>query len=65
MTSEQLITYIIHLYTYYLEELNTLPRNDFIHGEMTAYVETLELIQTYQKNQHPDLNFAIEKRYKI
>lgn len=65
MTLEQLITHIIDLYTYYLEELNSLPRNDFIHGEMTAYVETLEIIQTYQKNQHLDLSFNIGKKYKI
>ncbi len=66
MTSEQLITMIINLFTYYLEELNTLPRNDFIHGEMTAYVETLEILQDWKDcKKYNLLEYVIAKKYKI
>ena len=33
----------------FLEELNAVPRNDFTIGEMTAYVETLEILQRRKK----------------
>ncbi len=33
----------------FLDELNAIPRNDFIIGEMTAYVETLEILQRRKK----------------
>ena len=49
MDAEELIEYIIELFTEYLDELEELPLNDFIHGEKTAYVETLEIIQAYKK----------------
>ena len=65
MNSDQLIMYIVKLFTSYLEELSAIPRNDFIHGEMTAYVETLEIIQTYKSNLVKELNYVIEQRYKI
>ena len=65
MSITQLIEYIIDLYTYYLDELNTLPRNDFIHGEMTAYVETLEIIQRYCGECTDKLNYVIEEKYCI
>lgn len=65
MSAKDIILYIIKLYTSYLDQLNSLPRNDFIHGEMTAYVETLEIIQKYQVNISKDLNYVIEEKYKI
>ncbi len=65
MNAEQLILYISTLFTYYLDELNSLPRNDFIHGEMTAYVETLEIIQTHLNKNFTNLNYVIEEKYKI
>ena len=65
MNSDNLILYLVNLFSSYLEELNSLPRNDFIHGEMTAYVETLEIIQKYQKNIIKELNYNIEEKYKI
>ena len=49
MNAEETIIYLIQLYTQYLEELNAVPRNDFIIGEMTAYVETLEILQRWEK----------------
>ncbi|MBQ8196634.1 MAG: hypothetical protein IJZ73_01085 [Clostridia bacterium] len=65
MSITQLIEYIIDLYTFYLDELNALPRNDFILGEMTAYVETLEIIQQSLGRKHKKLDYVIEQKYKI
>ncbi len=44
MNSKEILLKLTELFTYYLEELCTVERNDFIHGEMTAYVECLEII---------------------
>ncbi len=65
MQIKELIEYIINLYTHYLDELSALPRNDFIHGEMTAYVETLEIIQRYFGECADKLNYVIEEKYCI
>ncbi len=65
MTTEEILIYIINLFLYYLDELNDLPRSDFIHGEMTAYVETLEILQKWKKSKTYELNFVIEDKYKI
>ena len=65
MTAKEIILCIISLYTTYLDELKKLPCNDFIHGEMTAYVETLEIIQMFQQGISEDLNYVIEEKYKI
>ena len=65
MNAEETLIYIIELFTYYLEELNELKRNDFIHGEMTAFVETLEIIQYWNKSKKHGLNYEIEDKYKI
>ena len=65
MNAEEVIIRIIDLFTFYLEELNALPRNAFIHGEMTAYVETLELIQKYYNKYIKNLDYVIEDKYKI
>lgn len=65
MNSEQFINHLIDSITYSLEELKEEPINDFIHGEITAYVDILEQIQMYQKNTKPKLNYVISKRYKI
>ncbi len=65
MTTEEILIYIINLFLYYLDELSDLPRNDFIHGEMTAYVETLEILQKWKKSKTYGLDFVIEDKYKI
>ena len=65
MNAEETIIYLIQLYTQYLEELNAVPRNDFTIGEMTAYVETLEILQRRKKANLYGLNFVIEDKYKI
>ena len=65
MNTEETIIYLIELYTQYLEELNAVPRNDFTVGEMTAYVETLEILQRWEKANRYGLDFVIEDKYKI
>ena len=65
MNAEEMIIYLIKLYTQYLDELNLSPRNDFTIGEMTAYVETLEILQRRKKANLYGLNFVIEDKYKI
>lgn len=65
MNSEQFITYLIDLITTSLEELNSTPKNDFTHGEMTAYVDILEQIQQHQNFSNHKLNYVICKKYKI
>ena len=65
MTSEEILVFIINLFVYYLDELNALPRNDFTHGEMTAYVETLEILQKWKNAKTLGLDFLIENKYII
>ena len=65
MDAEETIIYLIELYSQYLEELNAVPRNDFIIREMTAYVETLEILQRWKKATRYGLDFVIEDKYKI
>lgn len=65
MNAEEIIINVINLFTDYLDELKDLPRNDFIHGEMTAYVETLELFQGWKDAKKHNLDYVIQKRYKI
>ncbi len=65
MNAEETIIYLIELYSQYLEELNLSPRNDFTIGEMTAYVETLEILQRWEKANRHGLDFVIEDKYKI
>lgn len=65
MNSEQFINLLIDLIISVLEELKPEPLNDFIHGEMTAYVDILEQIQLHQKNTKTKLDYIICKKYKI
>lgn len=65
MDAEETIIYLIELYIQYLDELNLSPRNDFTIGEMTAYVETLEILQCWGKANCYGLDFVIEDKYKI
>lgn len=65
MNSEQTLIYLISLLTHHLNELVAHPRNNFIHGEMTAYVETLEVLQLWSQSTAYGLDYEIEDRYKI
>lgn len=65
MNAEETIIYLIQLYIQYLDELNLSPRNDFTIGEITAYIETLEILQRRKKATRHGLDFVIEDKYKI
>lgn len=65
MSTDDILIFIIELFTEYLDELNETPRNDFIHGEMTAYVETLEILQKWERAKEFNLNYVIANKYKI
>ena len=65
MNAEETIIYLIQLYIQYSDELNLSPRNDFTIGEMTAYIETLEILQRREKANRHGLDFVIEDKYKI
>ena len=65
MNAEETIIYLIELYTQNLDELNLSPRNDFTVGEMTAYVETLKILQRWEKANRHGLDFVVEDKYKI
>ncbi len=65
MHAEEILSHIVSLFTEYLDELNLEKRNDFIHGEMTAYVETLEIIQALTNSSKYNLDYNIEEKYKI
>ncbi len=67
-TAEETLEYLIELFLYYLEELKEVDeynKNPFVHGEKTAYVECLEIIQKWSKSTIYGLNFDIEKRFPI
>ena len=49
----------------FLDELNLSPRNDFTIGEMTAYVEMLEILQRRKKATRHGLDFVIDDKYKL
>jgi len=63
--AENVIVYLIKLLTEYLDELNSYEPDDFSRGEMTAYVETLEVLQGWKGAKAHGLNFRIEDKYKI
>ena len=65
MTTEKILIFIIDLFINYLDELNSLPRTEFIYGEMSAYVETLEILQSWKYAKFYGLDFNIEDKYKI
>ena len=65
MNSEEIIVFIIKLFTSYLDELSQLKGNEFIHGEMTAYVETLEILQKWKFADKYNLNYTITDKYNI
>ncbi len=62
MNSKEILLQLTELFSSYLEELSLLKRTEFIHGEMTAYVECLEIISEWKdSNVCPN----IAKKYNI
>lgn len=48
-----------------LEEISALKRTSFLFGEKMAYVECLEIIQSWEKAKEIGLNYDIEERYPV
>ena len=45
--------------------LNTYPNSEFVHGEKTAFVECLELLEEQDETLRKKLPRDLEKRYPI
>ena len=68
LSADEILGYIIELLLSYLEELNKVHRPDkeqFISGERTAYVECLEIIQSWEHARKNGLDFDIEARFPV
>lgn len=66
MNAEAVLLKIIQVFTENLDELLSIEtRNEFIHGEMTAYVEGLEILQGWNKSAYYGLDYVIESKYHI
>lgn len=65
MNAKQTLEIIIDLFKSYLSELSLEARSDFIDGEITAYVETLEIIQGWKNAKNYNLNFNVAKKYGV
>ncbi len=62
MNSKEILLKLTKIFTYYLDELSALERTDFIDGEMTAYLECLEIIAEYPLANIPK---DIAKKYNV
>ncbi|MBR1967906.1 MAG: hypothetical protein IKA11_00735 [Clostridia bacterium] len=63
-TAEEILVTLIDLFTYYLDEINDI-KTSFVHGEKTAYVECLQIIQGWEFAERYGLIGEIEDKYKI
>ncbi len=48
MNAHDILIFITNLFSSYLDELYSIPPTDFIQGEITAYVECLEIISEWK-----------------
>lgn len=68
-TSEQVMKRMIDTFTGYLEDLSypasAYENWDFAFGEKTAFVECLEILQTWDKAEENGLDYDIEKKFPI
>ena len=65
-TANELLIFLIPLLTAYLEELSSssaLDENQFCYGEKTAYIECLEIIQSWDNSNKHKLDYNIQQRY--
>ncbi len=68
LTAEETLTYLIYHVTTYVRQLQAADgknQNAFVHGEKTAYVEALEMIQLWQDAEKYGLDYDIEQRFPI
>lgn len=64
-SAEEVLKYLISHIELCIEELYGAVENDFIYGEKTAYVECLEIIQTWSKAKSCSLDYNIEEKYPL
>ncbi len=64
-SAEEVLKYLIGYLELCLDELYEAEENDFVYGEKTAYVECLEIIQTWSKAKSSGLDYDIEKKYPL
>ncbi|MBQ8885909.1 MAG: hypothetical protein IJY62_06050 [Clostridia bacterium] len=69
MSAEKVLVYMIEIFQEYLNYLNDRDETDkdfeFYSGEKTAYVECLEIIQSWEQAKKHGLNFNVEQRYPL
>lgn len=64
MNTEETLLKLIAVCTATLDELkNEESNNAFVEGEMTAYVDCLEIIQSWNKSRLFGLNYNVAKKY--
>ena len=64
MNTEETLLKLIAVCTATLDELkNEESNNAFVEGEMTAYVDCLEIIQSWNKSSLFGLNYNVAKKY--
>lgn len=69
LSAEETLKYLIGVIKENLDELyhilpNTEDKN-FVHGEKTAYVECLEIMQYWERSEEHGLCGVIEKEYPL
>lgn len=64
-SAEAVLKYLIGHIELCLDELYETAGDDFICGERTAYVECLEIIQTWSKAKSCGLDYDIEEKYPL
>ena len=64
-TAKEALMYLVRTLTAYLEDLNFNAKTPFAHGEKTAFVECLEMIQKYYGATELGLDYDVEARFPI
>ncbi len=66
MKADQVLLKLINLFSLYLEELSTLPeRSSFVLGEMSAFIECLEIISEWESPITHDLNCTLAQKFGV
>lgn len=64
-SAEEVLSCLIELLEASLEELGGLEANPFFLGEKYAYVECLEMVQTWNEAKTRGLDYNIERRFPL
>ena len=63
MNAKEVLIYLTQTLLFYLEELSEVEIDLFTHGEITAFVECLEIVQHWEEAKMHGLDFEIEEIY--